>query len=267
MQNFSTDVIERSYNIPVVVDFWAEWCAPCRMLGPVLERLAAKNSDKWLLVKLDTEQFPELASQYGVQGIPNVKLFVDGEVAAEFEGALPEEGIVKWLNDSLPGPYRKQLQEAQQLLLEGKLRKAQKLLHKIIKAEPQNHLALILLASSYLYADHQKAIELVSPIREDSEQFDMAESIRTLGKLFQLRKQPDTLPESSMKAVYLDAIDNLRAQKFGQALEKFIDVIRVKRAYDDEGARKACIAIFKFLGENHEITQKYRREFSSALYA
>lgn len=113
VQDFERDVIQRSFEIPVVVDFWAEWCGPCRILGQTLERLATSAGPRWALAKVNTELFPALAMQYGVQGIPTVKLFVDGEVASEFVGALPEDRIVKWLNDTLPSPLRHKLTDAQ----------------------------------------------------------------------------------------------------------------------------------------------------------
>jgi putative thioredoxin len=266
IHDFNADVIERSYKIPVLVDFWAEWCGPCRVLGPVLERLAEQAKDRWVLAKLNTELHPDIAMQYGVQGIPNVKLFVDGEIVDEFVGAMPEEMIVQWLRKVLPSRYREQIKQAQQLLAEHQIRKAQTLLEGIMKAEPKNHQATALLAQSYVYSDHQKALELVSDIGADSEYFDFAEAIRTLGRLFQASEQPEKLPESSVKEQYLAAIARLQAEHFDEALEQFIEVIRLSRSYDEDGARKACIAIFKFLGEEHEITKQYRKEFSSALY-
>ena len=95
--NFDVDVLERSREKPVLVDFWAAWCGPCRVIGPVLERLADDNGDDWELRKLDTEKHPDIARQYRITSIPAVKLFVDGEVKDEFVGALPEQMIVLWL--------------------------------------------------------------------------------------------------------------------------------------------------------------------------
>jgi len=266
INDFTTDVIERSCKIPVLVDFWAEWCDPCRVLGPVLERLAEQAKDRWILAKLNTELHSDIAAQYGVQGIPAVKLFVDGEIVGEFVGAMPEEMIVQWLRKVLPSKHREQIKQAQQLLAEQKIRQAQKLLQKVIKAEPENHQATVLLARTYMYSDLQKALELVGDIRADSEYFDLAEALRTFGTLFQVSSQPEKLSENLVKEQYLTAIDRLRAGNFGGALEEFIEVIRHNRSYDDDGARKACIAIFKVLSEDHEITKKYRKEFSSALY-
>ena len=105
--NFDVDVLERSREKPVLVDFWAAWCGPCRVIGPVLERLADDNGDDWELRKLDTEKHPDIARQYRITSIPAVKLFVDGEVKDEFVGALPEQMIVLWLKrgpaEQVPG--------------------------------------------------------------------------------------------------------------------------------------------------------------------
>ena len=87
IQDFQKEVIEKSFDKPVLVDFWAEWCGPCKVLGPVLERLAEKYRDQWVLAKVNTEHFPQLAMQYNIRGIPNVKLFINGKVVDEFTGA------------------------------------------------------------------------------------------------------------------------------------------------------------------------------------
>ncbi len=267
VQNFAKEVLERSYQIPILVDFWAEWCAPCRMLGPVLERLAERASGQWELAKLNTELHPEIAAEYDIQSIPNVKLFVDGSVADEFVGALPEEAIVQWLKDVLPSPLRQQLQQAQEFLAQDRLPEAQQLLQEVLQQEPDNDQANILLATSLLFSDHLKAAECVRHIRPDSDYFAAAEAIQTLCQLFDLRSQPENLPEGAAKEKYLAATEHAYERDFDAALSLFIEMLGTARSYHDDGARKACIAIFNFLGQDHEISQKHRRDFSSALYA
>ena len=105
VKDFQKDVIDKSFDKPVLVDFWAEWCAPCRMIGPVLEKLAEENKGNWELVKVDTDNNQQVAMKYGVRGIPNVKLFRNGEVINEFTGALPEQAIKEWLKKSIPSKF------------------------------------------------------------------------------------------------------------------------------------------------------------------
>lgn len=101
--NFEEDVIQTSHRKPVVVDFWAPWCGPCRVLGPTLEKLAKESKGRWRLVKINADSFPVLTQRFGVRGIPAVKMFVDGAVKDEFVGALPEQAVREWLGRALPG--------------------------------------------------------------------------------------------------------------------------------------------------------------------
>lgn len=264
--NFQTDVIEQSFTIPVLVDFWADWCAPCRILGPVLEKLAEKNKDSWKLVKLNTDRFPEIANQYGIRGIPNVKLFHNGKVINEFTGAMPENMVEDWLRKSVPGKFADMIEKAKVLLAEGKVEDAKVILEDVQKGEINNGEVKILLAKIILFENPKEAIRLVESAELTNGTVDLANAISTMNNLFDYLNQKGELPENSVKELYLNAIKDLQEQKFESALEKFIEVIRENKSYDDEGARKACIAIFKYLGEQHPITIKYRREFSSALY-
>lgn len=266
-KDFQKDVIEKSYEMPVLVDFWAEWCAPCKVLAPILEKVAEKNQDRFAFAKLNTEHYSRIATQYGIRGIPNVKLFVDGEVVNEFQGALPEAMIENWLDKNLPSPLRKKIAEAFRLVAEARIDEAQGLLKKILKAEPQNAEAAVLLGNIYLYSDATEAMAAVSFIEADSEFYQQAESIRNFGRLFQFADSPEQLSEDDVKAGYLQAIHSLKTKDFDTALNHFIEVLQSNRKYDDDGARKACIAIFKYLGEDNELTRKHRPAFSSALYS
>ena len=106
VQDFEAEVLRKSMEVPVVVDFWAEWCAPCKVLGPILERLAAESAGKWVLAKVNTEVHQEIARQHAIQSIPNVKLCYERKVVSEFLGALPDYLVLRWLKKTLPSKHR-----------------------------------------------------------------------------------------------------------------------------------------------------------------
>lgn len=260
--DFQSDVIELSHEIPVLVDFWAEWCAPCRMLTPVLEKLAEKNSGRWKLVKINTEEYPDLAATFKVQGIPNVKLFVNGEVLSEFSGALPQYQLEEWLKKTVPGPYEKEIALAGDFVLQGKPLKALSLLEGVLLKEPGNSKVRALLVRVKLFSDTEEALRLSASLEEEPEYAGMAGTVNTLGRLIILEKK--SIPEDEIKDEYVAAAEMLREENFAGALEGFIAIIRKNRFYDDDGSRKACIAIFRYLGEEHEITRRFRRTFDRA---
>ena len=264
--DFERDVIERSRTIPVLVDFWAEWCGPCKILGPVLEKLAGEHSDEWALVKLDTEAFPHISARYGIRSIPNVKLFVNGEVVDEFVGALPERRIEEWLRKAIPSRYRLQLADARRMLAENDTSPALETLRPITEAEPDNDEALALTARALLHTDSDQTAMIAGRVGLGSSHYDEAEAVRTLASMFARVDDPGPLPNSPVKEDYLQALRSARSGNFEAALDGLIDVVRKDRRYDDDGARRGCVAIFYLLGNDHELTRRSRAALSSALY-
>jgi putative thioredoxin len=265
VHDFDAEVIQRSYTQPVLVDFWAEWCMPCKMLSPILERLASQQESRWVLAKVDTEEHPQVASQFDVRGIPNVKLFVDGKAIAEFTGALPEYAVSQWLTRVLPSKSRASIERAREFIAAGDLAGARELLAEANLSDPDDQEVSVLLAQTLVFSDRPRASSLVERVDEPKHS-ELADAIRTLLHLLDVVDHPELLPDSHAKSLYWSAASDVKLKNFDSALGKFIDVIRTDRFFDDDGARKACIAIFKYLGEEHPITQKHRRQFGSALY-
>jgi putative thioredoxin len=264
--DFTKDVLERSSTLPVLVDFWAAWCGPCRVLGPVLERLEARSGGRWVLAKVDTDAHQDIAAQYGIRGIPNVKLFVDRRVVHEFTGALPERAVEQWLEKALPNPHTNMLQEAESLIRGGDPARGRALLQEILTADPGNDHARVLLSRTYLFENPARVSELVAGIEEHSEHYHDAEALRTVIGLFDRAGRPESFPVDNVRERYCEAIEELRTRNFDAALEKFIAVLKENRQYDGDGSRRAVIAIFKILGDEHPLTLKHRRGFSSALF-
>lgn len=263
--DFETEVLERSRAIPVLVDFWAEWCGPCRVLGPVLERLAEKQAGSWELKKVDTDAMQDVAIRYGIRSIPAVKLFVDGEVADEFVGAMPESAVERWLQAALPDAHASAVDTAEALLLSGRTEDALRMLGEVLRAAPGHEKARALTASATVFTDPARALALVEDI-VGGENGEKADAVRTIAEFLASANRADALPDASARAPFERAMSDLAAQRFDDALAGFIAVIRTDRYYADDASRKACIALFKYLGEEHPITRKWRREFDRALY-
>ena len=267
VENFEQDVLEKSRETPVLVDFWAEWCGPCKILGPVLERLVTRQTGRWELRKLDTESFPDVAASYGIRSIPNVKLFVNGKVTQEFVGALPEASVEAWLEKALPPKHQKLVEKAEGLMRKGRVEEACEILERVVAEEPSGEHARALLGLTLARSDPERATVLVKDIHEASPDGMTAQAVQTIGRLLAIHRNEVILPEGEARESYRLAIDELVRGEFERALEMFITILRDHRSYDDDGGRLACLAIFAYLGEDHTVTRNRRREFSNALYA
>ncbi|MDZ7263077.1 MAG: tetratricopeptide repeat protein [candidate division KSB1 bacterium] len=262
------DVIDASFKQPIVLDFWAEWCAPCRMLGPVLENLAKAAGDRWKLVKINTELQPELAMQFGVQSIPAVKMVADGAIIAEFVGALPAAQVSRWLEENLPTKSKNAVQQAIQALESGDVRRSKYLLQMALDEDPKNNDAKIILARLKFDENIEAAMKLVEDVEPPHPMFDQVEAIRNLHRLqsnfHELKKK--AVHNSEAWSLYLAGIEAIKRRDYDAALNSWIESIMLDRSVDDDGARKGCVALFLLLGSEHQLTQKYHRRFSSALF-
>ncbi|MFB6271829.1 MAG: thioredoxin [Salinibacter sp.] len=266
VNDFQTDVIDASADEPVLVDFWAPWCGPCRQLSPVLESLA-EEADDWGLVKVNVDDNGAAAQQYGVRGIPAVKLFVDGEVEAEFTGVKPEHQLRDWLDENLPSEEKSRIEQATDALEQGNHQEAEHLLWPVLEDNPDHDAAQALMARALAFKDPDRAQVLANEADvADPDLRQARESVRTITHLLERGDDPSSLPENGVKDTYVAAIEALDDRDLETALQHFIDVVRTDRDYDDDGARKACIALFTLLGEKHPLTQEHRRTFDMALY-
>lgn len=265
LTDFQTDVLDRSQRTPVLVDFWAAWCGPCKMLGPVLEKLAAEAEGRWVLVKIDTEAHQDLAAQFGIRGIPDVKLFYRGEVIAEFSGALPDPQLRAWLAENLPTPKRGTMGRARELLHAGRAGEAAALLHPLQAAEPADHELAVLTARATVFADPAAADELVASLPHGSPWTEGAEIVRALAAAFRADLVGRDLPDTPLRPRYLAALGQLQRESFDAGLGELIEVLNEKPSFADGRAKAVCLAIFRHLGMRHPITEKYSRAFSMAV--
>lgn len=260
--DFEKEVVETSHGQPVVVDFWAPWCGPCRMLGPILEKLDADSGERWTLVKIDVDEQPEPAQQFGVQGIPAVKMFHKGRVVAEFVGAQPASEVQRWLDTYLPDPGQETLatlvarwpEEGERITGE---------LERYVAGRPDEVEAVLWLAFVVAGSDAKRASELLSSIDAT---VDQEEHWRGVRAVVTLMAGLDDAPEGAAPLLEAARVAFTR-HDLDTMLEKLIEAVTIDRSYRDELSRYAALAVFHGLGGNHELTREHRRRLAMALHA
>lgn len=262
VSDFNEEVIEASREQPVLVDFWAPWCGPCRMLSPALEKLAGEAEGKWTLVTVNTDEHPDLSMSYQVRGIPAVKLFSDGEVVAEFTGAMPEYAVRQWLDQQMPSDISKSVATARELIGEGRVDEAVTLLETLSSDSE----AAILLASLVVLDDPERALRLVASATDvNGEGERVRAAVDTVGRSI-LEFEAGQLPEGPGRVDYGNAVAFLREGDLKAAIESLMQVLIKERYYGDDAARKLGVALFTLLGDSHPVTRATRRTFDMYLY-
>jgi len=243
-QAFEQQVIRRSYKSPVMVDFWAPWCGPCRHLGPVLEKIAEDPSSEFILAKLNTEQNQRAAAQYNIRSIPAVKMFRNGQVVGEFTGALPEVLVRRFIAKSTKGEAPaapnskeldppKRLQQAAQHLKKGRGFEAFILLNDFPEGIDESETAVSLLPlAQFLF---------------DMENGDALTNVDALDK------------------AYRGATQSLQRKKPAAALENLLSALEIGAEMDRPYTTNVIQAIFTLLGKNHKITQQYQAKLNTAV--
>jgi putative thioredoxin len=271
-ENFEQVVIDGSFAQPVLVDFWASWCQPCQILMPVLAKLADEYQGKFLLAKLNTEENQELAAQFGIRSIPSVKLFVNGQEADEFAGALPESAIHEFLDKHLPRESDRTVEEALRAYAAGDAEGALKLLGEAQSADPDNARIVIAIAQVNAAIGNTEAAEFALDSLPLAEQ-ETPEVKGLRSELFFARDTPDddevealrqrlAQDENDSEARYGLAMALLQAQHFEPAIDQLLTLMAKDRQFNDEAAHKALLKTFDMLGDDPLVAQTRRKLFN-----
>jgi putative thioredoxin len=270
-RDFQAQVLDRSKTTPVVVDFWAPWCGPCRTLGPILERLAGEAKGAWVLAKLNVDNNQRLSQTFGVQGIPAVKAFRDGQVVEEFAGAIPESQVRAWLKRFLPAPSDS-LVEAAAALEQHDPSEAAARYRLALGEDPTNMAALFSLGRLLVAQGHPEGVEALRQVPAGTPQYPRARAWLTLADFFEqagdktswLDQLGAENPDSA-ESRYRLAAGMAREGRYADAISQLLAIVERDRAFRDDAARKTLLALFEALGDD-PLVANGRRRLASALF-
>jgi putative thioredoxin len=265
--DFDVTVIARSREVPVVVDFWAPWCGPCRVLGPLLEMLAAEGKGAFVLAKLNVDENPSLSAQYNVRGIPVVKAFRDGVVVDEFVGALPEPRVRDFIRKVAPSEADRVLNEAQSLLATRHWAQAEAAFRRALDDRPESGVAALGLIKALLAQGHGcEVVERIENFPGGSE-IAAAEILKSLAQLLcEVESGDPALPASDLDALYYQAGRLIARGQWEAGMDGLLETLRRDKKYRRGEPRRVMLAMFDLLGEDDPRTREYRQELASVLF-
>lgn len=278
--DFDRVVLEGSRERPVLVDFWAAWCAPCRALAPVLDKLAAEFAGRFTLAKLDTDAAPDLAARYNVRGIPNCKLFVDGQVVDEFTGVLPEAQLRAFLAGALPSPAGPFVAAALGRLAAGDAQAALAELDRGAALDPDDEDLAVARIEALAALGHQdEAARIVDalespqrartrPLRDERRlaalKARLALSAGNAGDVQALARAAAAAPgDCAAQLAYAQAL--AARGDYEAALRAYLAVVQADRRFGDDAGRKGMLTVFEVLGPDSDLARRYRRELAAAI--
>jgi putative thioredoxin len=276
LSSFERDVIEASMEVPVLVDFWAPWCGPCKALGPVLERLEREYGGRWKLVKVNSDTNPELVASFQLKSIPHAVAFVDGNAVAQFLGAQPEAYVRAFLDRLIPNPGELEHRGAREALVQGQLDVAEDLLKNAIALDPASDGARLDMIRLLLDRDDLEGARahyaLLSPRVEEQSiyatvktRMEAADAAASLppGDILEERIRTD---EEDLRSRLELADLHIARQEYAPALDQLLEIARRDRAFDDDIGRRKMIEVFEMAADQQELVVDYRARLSAILF-
>jgi len=273
--NFTQEVIEASHKTPVLIDFWATWCEPCKNLMPVLNKLADEYAGQFLLAKVEIDQEQNLATQFAVRSVPTVKMVVNGEIVNEFTGALPEAQIREFINKHIAQADDSPLQRAITAYQQGEIEPALEKMQEILLAEPENPMVRIEFANMLMREKRfDDARDLLNSLSTDDKnnptalallgQLESIDSVIDAPDIESLLQTIEQEPANCLAREQLSAHYKLRGD-YAAAMDQLLEIVRRDRNYNDEAGRTGLLKIFEMLGHQHELVGQYRRKLAQTL--
>ena len=264
--DFEYEVINYSQRVPVIVDFWAEWCIPCRTLGPMLEKLAEESQGVFRLAKVNVDNNQNLAMRYNVHSIPSVKAFKNGSVHAEFSGIQPEPALREFIRKIAPSHIDLTLEKGTSLLELEQWESAKESFEEVLTNRPNDPTALLGVAKCELLQGYpSKAIVILEEF-PPSKEFSSANALLPLSRALLRIDNGEWIIDDPLEAAFNHSLRLFLRGNLPASMDGLLDILRQDKMFRDGEARLAILGIFELLGENNPLTRQYRQELATILF-
>ena len=276
LSSFERDVIEASMEVPVVVDFWAPWCGPCKVLGPILEKLEREYGGRFRLVNVNSDTNPELATSFNLRSIPHTVAFIDGNAVAQFQGSQPEAYVRAFLDRLIPNPGELEHRAARDALTLGQVEIAREYLKNAIALDPRNDGARLDMVGIHVDSgeieEARRQFDTLSANAEQQSSFEAvrarliaAERAATLPSPETLTQRISDSPDDLQSRLDLAELQIAKSD-FRPAMEQLLEIVRRDRGFGDDIGRRKMLAVFEMAAAEPDLVSEYRTKLSSVLF-
>ena len=264
--DFEYEVLQYSTHVPVVVDFWAPWCVPCRVLGPRLETLARRGEGSFRLAKVNVDENARLAKQYKVRNIPAVKAFIDGRVVSEFSGVLEEDNLRNFISRLAPEPGELIFEKGKNLLELGEYAEAEEAFREFLSMRPGNPNALLGLVRALLFQGEGREAEILLRNFPASSAYNTAQLLLPVARAF-TEMTDDTFEDiQPLEAAYRNGIRLAKRGNVLAAMDGFLDILRKEKHYRNDQVKAVFVGLLALIGNSHPEARQYRKDLSSVVF-
>ncbi len=264
--DFEYEVLQYSTRVPVVVDFWATWCVPCRVLGPKLEDLAREGDGSFRLAKVNVDENARLAKQYKVRNIPAVKAFVDGHLAGGFSGVLGDEGLRDFIRRLAPAPQDLMYAKGKNLLHLGDYEEAEDAFREFLSVQPDHPDALLGLVRALLFQGEGYEASVLLKNFPASKEYHTAQALKPVAYAFVKIEDETDSRDETLEATFRNAVQLARRGNILAAMDGLLDILRKNRHYRHDQVKDVFVGLLALIGESHPEARAYRKDLSSVLF-